>query len=83
MIFANALIYVRVLADYHYMMIIFPNKMRALCMNIYTKQIAALFGIPMTLALHIQDLMQIDFSECTTQEFIREARLVYSLIDEV
>ena len=52
-------------------------------MNIYTRQIAALFGIPMTLALHIQDLMQIDFSECTPQEFIREARLVYSLIDEV
>ena len=52
-------------------------------MNIYTKQIAKLLDIPLELAMRVQDMMQIDFSECSTKEFNREARLVYSIIKEV
>ena len=52
-------------------------------MNIYTKQIAKLLGIPLELAMQVQDRMQIDFSECSEKEFNREARLVYSIMEEV
>lgn len=52
-------------------------------MNIYTKQIAKLLGITLELAIKVQDRMIIDFSECTKEEFNREARLVYSIMEEV
>ena len=50
-------------------------------MNIYTKQIAKLLGIPLELALQVQDRMIIDFSECTQAEFDAEARFIHSMLD--
>ena len=49
-------------------------------MNNYTKEIAKLLDIPMVLALCVQDRMEIDFSECTQDEFDREAKLVYFVL---
>ena len=52
-------------------------------MNGYTKEIAKLLDVPMILAMCIQDRMEIDFSECTQEEFNKEAKLVYSLLTGV
>lgn len=52
-------------------------------MNIYTRWIAELLKIDLQSALAIQDQMQIDFSECTRQQFNKEARLTYSIMQEL
>jgi hypothetical protein len=47
-------------------------------MNIYTKNIAALLKITIEEALKVQDQMErngIDYSECTTRTFNKEARI--------
>lgn len=47
-------------------------------MNIYTKNIAALLKITIEEALKVQDQMErngVDFSECSTRTFNKEARL--------
>ena len=49
-------------------------------MNGYTKEIAKLLDVPMVLALCIQNRMDIDFSECTQEEFNNEAKLIYSIL---
>jgi hypothetical protein len=46
-------------------------------MNLYTKWIMELLGIDAETAIKVQDLMEIDFSECTKRQFNREARAIY------
>ena len=46
-------------------------------MNMYTKQIAALLNITLELALQVQSQMEcngVDFSECSTRTFNKEAK---------
>ena len=52
-------------------------------MNIYTRWIAELLNIDLNSALNIQNQMQIDFSECTKQQFNYEARLTQSIMAEL
>jgi hypothetical protein len=52
-------------------------------MNIYTRWIAELLKLDLESALAIQDQMQIDFSECTRQQFNKEARLTHSIMQEL
>ena len=46
-------------------------------MNKCTYDIMRLLKIDAKMAMKIQDLMEIDFSECTLREFNREARYIY------
>jgi hypothetical protein len=51
---------------------------RSYIMNIYTKEIAALLKITIEEALKVQDQMAcngVDFSECSTRTFNKEAKL--------
>ncbi len=48
--------------------------------NIATREIMALLGVDETDAWKIQCAMNIDFSGCTKQEFVAEARLAYERV---
>jgi Txe/YoeB family toxin of Txe-Axe toxin-antitoxin module len=52
-------------------------------MNIYTKQISQLLKISLEEALKVQRIMEeegLDFSECSTRTFNKEARLAYEVL---
>ena len=42
-----------------------------------------LLRVDADMAIRIQNLMQIDFSECTTREFNNEVRFVYANINSL
>lgn len=47
-------------------------------MNMYTKQIAALLNVSLDVALKVQSQMEcngVDFSECSTRTFNKEAKV--------
>ena len=52
-------------------------------MNIYTKQIMAYLKVSAEVAMMVQDLMTIDFSECTREEFFEEVKMAYYELEGV
>ena len=52
-------------------------------MNKCTYDIMRLLNVDAEMALKIQDLMEIDFSECTQREFNKEVRFAYANINRL
>ena len=51
-------------------------------MNKDTDSIMSLLHVDADTAMQVQAAMQIDFSECSTREFNREARFAYAVMND-
>jgi len=49
-------------------------------MNMYTQEIMALLKIDAETAMKVQDNMMVDFSECSTRAFNKDAKETYAAL---